>query len=218
MKQKHFIDIHKGLNSVFILLLMYFFNSWDNLIAWLYLALHGTYGFLWITKSRVFPDKQWENKTSIWYGLFIWFGLSLYWVAPYLIIAERKILPFAISIHPDYALHPIYIFSCISLYVIGIFLHFTSDMQKYINLKLNPGHLIKDEMFKSVRNTNYLGELLIYLGFSLLAADWVALIALSFFVGIIWIPNMIRKDKSLSRYQDFKEYKNNSSRFIPFIY
>ena len=61
MKQKHFIDIHKGLNSIAILLLMLYFNSWNNLIAWIYLALHGTYGYLWILKSRIFPDKQWEN-------------------------------------------------------------------------------------------------------------------------------------------------------------
>jgi len=218
MKLKHFIDIHKGLNSIFILSLMCFYNSWDNLIGWIYLSLHGTYGFLWITKSRFFPDKQWENKTSIWYGLFIWFGLSLYWIAPYLIITQKSILPFSMSIHPQYGLPPIYIFFCITLYVLGIFLHFASDMQKYVNLKLNPGHLIKDEMFKSLRNTNYLGELFIYLGFSLLATDWVALFALFFFIGYIWIPNMIKKDKSLSRYPEFKDYKKKSYRFIPFIY
>ena len=137
MKQKHFIDIHKGLNSVFILFLMYYFNSWNNLIAWIYLALHGTYGFLWISKSRIFPDKQWESKTSIWYGLFIWTGLSLYWIAPYLIITGTHVLPFTIPVHSEYILPPIYLFFCITLYILGIFLHFTSDMQKYINLKLN---------------------------------------------------------------------------------
>ena len=182
MKLKHFIDIHKGLNSIFILSLMYFYNSWDNLIAWIYLSLHGTYGFLWITNSRFFPDKQWENKTSIWYGLFIWFGLSLYWIAPYLIITNTKILPFSISTHSQYMLPPIYIFFCITLYILGVFLHFSSDMQKYISLKLNPGHLIKDEMFKSLRNTNYLGELFIYLGFTLLANDWIPILALFSFI------------------------------------
>ena len=98
MKQKYFIDIHKGLNSVFILFLMYYFNSWDNLIAWIYLSLHGTYGILWILKSRIFPDKQWENKTSVWYGLIIWAGLSFYWVSPYIIITGNHLLPFNISV------------------------------------------------------------------------------------------------------------------------
>ena len=28
------------------------------------------------------------------------------------------------------------------MYIVGVFLHFTSDMQKYVHLKLNPGKLI----------------------------------------------------------------------------
>ena len=193
MKQKHFIDIHKGLNSLFILFLMYYFDSWNNLIAWIYLALHGTYGYLWILKSKIFPDKQWENKTSIGYGLVIWAGLSLYWISPYIIITGNHMIPFNIP------LYPVYIFFCISLFIFGVFLHFTSDMQKYISLKLNPGNLIQDGMFQKVRNTNYLGELLIYLGFTLLAIDWAPIIALCLFIAIIWIPNILKKDKSLSR-------------------
>jgi len=212
LKQKHFIDIHKGLNSIAILLLMYYFNSWNNLIAWIYLALHGTYGYLWILKSRIFPDKQSENKTNISYGLFIWLGLSLYWISPYIIISGNSILPFSIPIYP------IYIFFCLTIYIIGVFLHFTSDMQKFIQLKLKKGNLINDGMFRSLRNTNYLGELFIYLGFSLLALDWAPLIALLLFVTLIWIPNMYKKDISLSKYSDFKQYKSKTKKFIPFIW
>ena len=212
MKQKHFIDIHKGLNSIAILLLMYYFNSWNNLIAWIYLALHGTYGYLWILKSRIFPDKQWENKINLSYGLFIWLGLSLYWISPYIIISGNSILPFSIPIYP------IYIFFCLTIYILGIFLHFTSDMQKFIQLKLIEGHLIDDGMFRSLRNTNYLGELFIYLGFSLLALDWAPLIALLLFVVFIWLPNMYKKDKSLSKYSNFKQYKSKTKKFIPFIW
>ncbi len=212
MKQKHFIDIHKGLNSLFILFLMYYFDSWNNLIAWIYLALHGTYGYLWILKSKIFPDKQWENKTSIGYGLVIWAGLSLYWISPYIIITGNHMIPFNIP------LYPVYIFFCISLFIFGVFLHFTSDMQKYITLKLNPGNLIQDGMFQKVRNANYLGELLIYLGFTLLAIDWAPIIALLLFIAIIWIPNMIKKDKSLSRYSEFENYKKKSYKFIPYIW
>ena len=212
MKQKHFIDIHKGLNSVFILFLMYFYNIWDNQMAWIYLALHGTYGFLWITKSNIFPDKQWENKTSLLYGLFIWFGLSLYWISPYIIITEKHFIPLKFSDHP------IFIFFCISLYFIGVFIHFTSDMQKFSYLKLNPGNLITDGMFKKSRNTNYLGEFFIYIGFTLLAKDLLPLLALLLFIFAIWIPNMLRKDRSLSKYSNFKEYKKQSSRIFPYIF
>lgn len=212
MKQKHFIDIHKGLNSIFILLLMYFFDSWNNIVAWIYLALHGTYGYMWILKSKIFPDRQWESSTSIGYGLFIWLGLSLYWISPYIIISGNGILPFSIP------MYPIYIFFCLSIYILGVFLHFTSDMQKYVQLKYNSNNLIQNGMFKSLRNTNYLGELLIYLGFSLLALDWTPIFALIIFIIIIWIPNMYKKDKSLSKYQDFNKYKSKTKKFIPFIW
>jgi len=212
LKQKHFIDIHKGLNSIAILLLMLYFNSWNNLIAWIYLALHGTYGYLWILKSRIFPDKQWENKTNLSYGLLIWVGLSLYWISPYIIISGNRILPFSIP------MYPIYIFFCLTIYILGIFFHFTSDMQKHTQLKYKKGNLIDNGMFKSLRNTNYLGELFIYLGFSLLALDWTPLLALLCFVFLIWIPNMYKKDKSLAKYHDFKKYKSNTKKFIPFIW
>tara|TARA_B100001094_G_scaffold145037_1_gene140493 strand:+ start:384 stop:959 length:576 start_codon:yes stop_codon:yes gene_type:complete len=191
---------------------MYYFDSWNNIVAWIYLALHGTYGYMWILKSKIFPDRQWESKTSIRYGLFIWLGLSLYWISPYIIISGNSILPFSIP------MYPIYIFFCLTIYIFGVFLHFTSDMQKYIQLKYNPSNLIDNGMFKSLRNTNYLGELLIYLGFSLLALDWTPIIALMIFIIFIWIPNMYKKDTSLSKYSEFKKYKSKTKRFIPFLW
>ena len=191
---------------------MYYFDSWNNIVAWIYLALHGTYGYMWILKSKIFPDRQWESKTSIRYGLFIWLGLSLYWISPYIIISGNSILPFSIP------MYPIYIFFCLTIYIFGVFLHFTSDMQKYIQLKYSPSNLIDNGMFKSLRNTNYLGELLIYLGFSLLALDWTPIIALMIFIISIWIPNMYKKDTSLSKYSEFKKYKSKTKRFIPFLW
>ena len=212
LKQKHFIDTHKGMTPIFIIFLISIYSQWTNLDAVIYLALHGTYGILWITKSFIYPDKQWENKTSIWYGLFIWIGLSIYWISPYIIVTGKHFMP--ILINNDI----LYLGFCISMFVLGIFLHFTSDMQKYIYLKLKPGNLITEEMFSRSRNANYLGELLIYLGFTLIAKDWLPLLGLMLFVFLIWIPNMIKKDKSLSRYPEFHEYSKKSKRFFPFLF
>ena len=212
LKQKHFIDFHKGITPLVILAFISYFNQWNNMVALIYFSLHGTYGVLWITKSYIFPDKQWENQSSLIYGLIIWFGLSLYWISPYLITANIQLLPIIVN-PPEF-----YYSLCICIYIIGIFLHFTSDMQKYIYLKIKPGHLITDYMFSKNRNTNYLGEFFIYLGFTLLACDWTPLIALFLFIGLIWIPNMVKKDNSLSRYSEFELYKKKTSRFFPFIY
>ena len=206
MKQKYYIDSHKGATFIYILSLMYIYQNTFNINLYIYLALHGSYGILWILKSKLFPDKQWESKCSIWYGLLIWFGLSLYWIAPYLIITQN-IQP------PNW-----YIAMCISMYIFGVFFHFTSDMQKFVQLKYHPNNLITDVMFSRIRNINYLGELLIYLGFSLLAMHWAPIIALISFIIIIWIPNMIKKDKSLSKYENFEDYKKRTNIFFPFIW
>jgi protein-S-isoprenylcysteine O-methyltransferase Ste14 len=206
MKQKFYIDTHKGLTSIYVLSLVFLFSAWENTNIFIYLALHGSYGILWILKSYIYPDRQWESTCSIWYGLFIWMGLSLYWISPYIIITQ--------NINPPNW----YLAVCIMIYIIGIFLHFTSDMQKFTQLKYKPNMLIKNIMFSRLRNMNYLGELLIYLGFSLLAMHWIPILVLFIFIIIIWIPNMIKKDKSLSRYNDFDDYKKKSYSFLPYLW
>ena len=206
MKQKFYIDTHKGLTSIYVLSLVFLFSAWENTNIFIYLALHGSYGILWILKSYIYPDRQWESTCSIWYGLFIWMGLSLYWISPYIIITKN-------INSPNW-----YLAVCIMIYIIGIFLHFTSDMQKFTQLKYKPNMLIKNIMFSRLRNMNYLGELLIYLGFSLLAMHWIPILVLFIFIIIIWIPNMIKKDKSLSRYNDFDDYKKNSYSFLPYLW
>ena len=101
LKQKYFIDTHKGLTPIFIVLLINYFNAWNNIEAVLYLALHGTYGALWVTKSCIYPDKQWEQKTPLWYCLGIWIILSLYWISPYIIVSGNHFIKINISFLND---------------------------------------------------------------------------------------------------------------------
>ena len=206
MKKKYFIDSHKSITFLVILVLMAVYHQWGNPTAWVYLALHGTYGILWLVKSRIFPDKSWEQETGWGYALYIWAGLSLYWITPWLITSRGIQAP------------PWYLGLSISLNIFGVFFHFTADMQKYIALKLSPNHLIQDAMMQRVRNLNYFGELLIYLGFGLLAMHWLPILVILAYFLIIWLPNIRRKDESLSRYPEFKEYKKRSKMFIPFIW
>ena len=206
MRQKTFIDVQKAATGPAVLLMMALFAQWQNPTAWVYLALHGTYGLLWVMKSNIFPDKSWEKKTGWGYGLVILGGLSLYWVAPWILMSQGVHTP------------PWHMGACISLYTLGIFLHFSTDMQKYISLKLRPETLITEGMMARSRNLNYFGELLIYLGFGLLAMHWLPILILVLFVVIIWFPNMRRKDESLSRYPDFEAYSRRTKLFIPFLF
>ena len=204
MKQKHFIDSHKGVTFLAVLLLMAIYDQWHNPTAWVYLALHGSYGLLWVLKSRFFPDRQWEQHTGVGYAFVIWGGLTLYWIAPWLLTWGGVQAP------------GWYLGLCISLYAFGLFFHFAADMQKHTALKWRRG-LITDGLFSLSRNPNYFGELLIYLGFGLLAMHWAPILVIGLFLAVIWIPNMRQKDRSLSRYPEFKAYRERTKLFIPFL-
>ena len=206
MKQKHFIDTHKGATAPMVLILIWHFHQWENHTAWVYLALHGSYGTMWVLKSMIFPDKTWEAKCSIWYGLYIWGGLTLYWISPFIIMLT-----------PVYN-SPMYLGLMVAIFAMGVFFHYAADMQKHAHLKLKPGVLITDGLMTRCRNTNYFGELLIYLSFALLARHWIPILVLISFMIIIWLPNMRKKDKSLARYGEYAEYKKRSSLLIPFIW
>lgn len=203
MKRRHFIDTHKGLTGLFILSLMGLYRAWWNPTAWIYLALHGTYGLLWVLKSRYFPDKRWEEETGWGYALIILGGLSLYWIAPWLIISRGIQAP------------PWLLGLSVAIYGLGVFFHFSVDMQKHTALRLRPETLITEGLFSLSRNMNYFGELLIYLAFVLLAQHWAPLLILALFIGVEWIPNMIRKDRSLARYPNFEEYRRSTPWFLP---
>ena len=91
-------------------------------------------------------------------------------------------------------------------------------MQKTIEMEFNKGNLITKRIWSISRNPNYFGELLIYSGFNLLSKHWIPFLVLFTAIITVWIPNMKKKDKSLSRYKEFKEYSKKTSFWIPGIY
>jgi len=201
MKVKHIINLHKGSTFLVVLGLMVAYQNF-TIAPWIYLALHGTYGIMWLFKDRIYPDKQWEEEIPIAMGIGTFLILGLYWVAPFLLISS--------GVQP-----PAYLIAAaVAINIFGVFLHYASDAQKYYTLKYNRG-LITEGFFARSRNTNYLGEILIYLGFAILAQHWIPYLILGFFIGIIFIPNMLKKDKSLAKYPEFEEYKANSGLLLP---
>jgi protein-S-isoprenylcysteine O-methyltransferase Ste14 len=201
MKLKHIVNLHKGTTAIVVAGMMFYYDNF-TIGPWLYLGLHGTYGILWLMKDQIFPDKQWEKEVSIGYALFAFCALLLYWLAPWILITSG-----AVPSGPVIA-------GSVFLVVTGTMVHFASDAQKYFVLKIKSG-LITDGFFSRSRNTNYLGELLIYSGFALASCHWMGWIGITAFFLIEFIPNMIRKDKSLSRYAEFAEYKKRSGFFLP---
>ena len=204
MKIKHFINLHKGATPVFVLGLMIAYQNF-TVGPWVYLSLHGTYGILWLLKDRIYPDRQWEQEVPLLTGVLGFGVISLYWIAPFILISSR--------IEPALPL----IAAAVAICILGIFLHYSSDAQKYYTLKYRYG-LIEEGFFARCRNTNYLGEILIYFAFAMLVSSWIPFAVLGGFIAGVFIPNMLRKDRSLQRYPGFESYKARSGLLLPRLF
>ena len=203
MKLNQIINLHKGLTVFVVAGLMMFYKNY-SIAAWVYLSLHGTYGILWLLKEKIFPDQYFKEKINFITSITGFIFLGSYWIAPFILISSQKSVSSQV------------IAASISINIIGVFLHFASDAQKYFTLKIKK-ELIKDGFFKKIRNTNYLGEILIYLSFAILSMSYIPFAVLALFFFVVFLPRMIKKDKSLTKYSSFKEYKQISGLLFPKI-
>ncbi len=201
MKLKYPINLHKGITFLVVIILMNAYNNY-SIAAYLYLALHGSYGLMWLLKDQLYPDKQWEQSVSIPYAIFVFVVLALYWITPFVLISQQRV--------PSTEIMAL----AVAMNSIGVMLHFASDAQKYFTLKYNPG-LITEGFFARSRNSNYLGEAMIYASFALLSASWLGWIGITAFFFGAFVPNMLKKDKSLSRYPEFEPYKKKTWLLLP---
>lgn len=202
MKIATFINIHKALVTPVVLGLMFTFNNWST-EAFIYFAIHGAYSILWLIKDSLFADKRFEEKVHPLIGLiFIFVPLAGYYAAPYLLISRYVTLT-----PPLTAL-------VLVLYIFGIFLHYVSDAQKHYTLQNKKG-LIEEGLFARTRNPNYLGEIMIYAAYATMSMHWLPFLILSGWVFGFFLRNMLTKDKSLSRYPQFSDYKKKSGLLFP---
>ena len=203
MKLNQIINLHKGLTVFVVAGLMMFYKNY-SIAAWVYLSLHGTYGILWLLKEKIFPDPYFKEKINFITSITGFIFLGSYWIAPFILISSQKLVSSPI------------IAASISINIIGVFLHFASDAQKYFTLRIQK-ELIKDGFFKNIRNTNYLGEILIYLSFAILSMSYIPFLILALFFFVVFLPRMIKKDKSLTKYPSFDKYKQISGLLFPKI-
>ena len=201
MKLNQIINLHKGLTVFVVAGLMMFYKNY-SIAAWVYLSLHGTYGILWLLKEKIFPDPYFKEKINLITSITGFIFLGSYWIAPFILISSQKSVSYPI------------IAASISINIIGVFLHFASDAQKYFTLKIKK-ELIKDGFFKNIRNTNYLGEILIYLSFAILSVSFIPFAILALFFFAVFLPRMLKKEKSLTKYASFAEYKRISGLLLP---
>ena len=201
------INFQKTGTFFYILLLMNYYQNF-SLAACVYLALHGMYGFCWMLKHFVFPDRNWEKKVTIGGGLMAFvLVLGLYWVFPYLLISG--------ILGPDQKMASLTVLTAaISVHTLGVVIMMTAGCQKYFSLKYQKG-LIREGLFKYIRHPNYLGEIMLYASYAMIVQHWIPWAILAWVWIGVFLVNILQKEASMSRYQEWKEYKRQSGMLIP---
>jgi protein-S-isoprenylcysteine O-methyltransferase Ste14 len=209
------INLHKGTVGLLVLALMLRAGDF-TLAAWLYLVLHGSYGVFWIVKDVAFPDPAWRGRASIASAIATFlFPLGLYYVAPLVMLTGLgEAVPGGWGTNET--LRAPVAAAAVACYAIGAFLHFGADAQKHwVLAHERPRRLLTSGFFAATRNPNYLGEILIYAAFALLAQHWLPWAA----YGLVWltvfVPNMLRKERSMSRYPEHAAWVARTGFLLP---
>lgn len=202
LKASWVINAQKGGTLPFVLVLMWAYDCWTP-TAWTYLALHGSYGLCWLLKDAAFPDPNWEKRVTFAGAFFMWAGaLALYWISPWLIVSRRIEAP-------------TWLLGVATLvYVMGVVIMMGSDAQKFFTLKAKRG-LISDGFFARIRHPNYLGEMMLYGSFAALTMHWAPWLVLAWIWLGVFVPNMIKKEQSMSRYPEWAAYVRRSGFLLP---
>jgi protein-S-isoprenylcysteine O-methyltransferase Ste14 len=178
--------------------------------AWLYLAMHGSYGLTWLMKDLRFPDANWQGRVTILSSIADAAALALYWLAGFVLISGISTQSYPLPKNAWFCL-------CVSLCILGCVIMIAADVQKFSTLRMKRG-LITDGMFKRVRHPNYLGEMMVYGSFALLAWHWIPALVLVYFWGFQFSTNMAMKEASMSRYPEWREYKERSWWLVPYVF
>lgn len=202
LKLAHVINAQKGGTLPFVLALMWCFGC-DTPTAWTYAALHGSYGLIWLMKDLSFPDPGWQRRVTIG-GAASALGLVLlpYWLAPVIITAQRVEAPTWL------------LAAATLVYAVGVSLMLAADAQKYYTLAARRG-LITTGLFSRTRNPNYLGEMMVYGSFAALSMHWAPWAVLAWVWLGLFLPNMLQKDASMSRYPEFAAWRARTGLLLP---
>jgi protein-S-isoprenylcysteine O-methyltransferase Ste14 len=171
--------------------------------AWVYVALQGIYGYCWLIKAFGFPDHRWEQRISVGGALMICLLIALpYLTIPYLFMSQH-VIPSNFDL-----------FFAVCLHTVGVVLMTAADCQRHFTLKYHKG-LITEGLYKYTRNPNYLGEIMLYGAYVYLADHWLAWAVLVYATLFLFLPNMLRKDASISRHPGWDDYARQSSLLFP---
>jgi len=179
----------------------------SSIYSWVSSSLYFSYVLFWVLRSFTIPDASWSHKQTLASNLvLVFFNFMTKSVGLYFVLDYRP-NQYPTSEGPWIGLS-------VLVYLIGFTFFIFSDVQKYYTLQQKKG-LIVSGIFRYIRHPNYLGEILIYTSFTMLAFDWIPFIWSSTFLLGTFLINISVKEASMSRYPEWKIYTKKAGLFWP---
>jgi protein-S-isoprenylcysteine O-methyltransferase Ste14 len=180
-------------------------RDWRQVI---YLCLHISYCLWWLLEQWFFLERQKIFNEPAGAGTFIFILLSVGFF-----YALPGYFAFLNPIPLSMGTAAIALF----LYIFGSLINATADVQKLTAKQFQPG-LVRDNIWRFSRNINYFADLLRYLSFSVVAGSLWAYIVPGY-IFIFYLSRISQKERAMStKYPEYVEYQQSSSRLIPFIW
>lgn len=175
----------------------------------LYLSLHISYCLWWLIEQWLFParrDQIFPERVGL--GgfltalLFIGVLYALPGLAAFLNPAPIRAGAVALGL---------------VLFIFGSLINATADVQKMTAKAMGAG-LVADGIWRRVRHVNYLGDLLRYLSFAVVAGlGWAYVVP--GLVLLIYLQRIGQKEKQMAaKYAEFGAYQSRSSRLLPWLW
>lgn len=202
------INIAKVTTIVLLLSCALIFGM-HNFRQLLYLCLHVSYCVWWLLEQWLYP----QRRQQIFQVSIDWVGLVLVILIVGVLYALPGYLAFTNPVPLSFVTTAIGLF----LYIFGSLLNTSADVQK-LTAKQHGATLVQDGAWRFSRNINYLGDLLRYLSFSVIAGSLWAY-SIPAMITLLYLQRIQQKEQTmLVRYPDYADYQQSSKRFIPFIW
>ena len=105
----------------------------------------------------------------------------------------------------------------LGLYIFGSLINTGADVQKMVAKSRGSG-LVQDGIWRSVRHINYLGDLMRYTSFSVMAGNLWAFL-LPGVIALLYLQRIGQKEEAMAaKYPEFAAYEQNSNRLLPWIW
>lgn len=171
-----------------------------------YLSLHISYCVWWLLEQWLFPERRrqlFNERVGV-----VGFASALLFIG--VLYSLPGLLAFLNPVPISFAAVAV----ALGLFSFGSLINASADVQKTTAKAMGAG-LVRDGIWRRVRHVNYLGDLLRYLSFAVVAGNgWAYLVP--GVVLLIYLQRIARKEgQMVGKYPEFQAWQQRSARLLP---